>query len=405
MVVLVDNAANPPVSYLVRPADDGNGTSGRYRPQDIGQFNGSPQSHLIGTASDQPVALQPCRMPGEFESLVAHADISPTSSQARAVMVAPSRDAAWAAAASVDLQINSAFRTLAEQFVLYNRSACYTPARPGTSPHESGRALDLNNWAAAGVIAAMQSAGCTHSYPSSDPVHFDCPGTDLSVESVLTFQRLWNVNNPGDLIAEDGSYGPQTESRLAMSPAAGFASAGDCGHCTAHCEGAVIVAADCGRGDCAAYGATCVDDAQGVRCVSAFCPATGERDTCLPDGRIAHCMNGAIQSPMACPAGQSCGVSGATASCAAAMADAGGVDGGDAGTTDARVTDASTDASGDALDGREDFGLHGGCACRTTRRGGARDRGMFVWGLLAAIAVIARRRRGARRDENTVRPS
>jgi hypothetical protein len=38
----------------------------------------------------------------------------------------------------------------------------------------------------------------------------------------VRFQRLWNRNNPTDTIAEDGQYGPSTESRLAKSPIGGF---------------------------------------------------------------------------------------------------------------------------------------------------------------------------------------
>jgi MYXO-CTERM domain-containing protein len=43
---------------------------------------------------------------------------------------------------------------------------------------------------------------------------------------VRAFQRLWNTNNPGDRIGEDGAYGPMTEARLARAPAAGFARNG-----------------------------------------------------------------------------------------------------------------------------------------------------------------------------------
>lgn len=67
--------------------------------------------------------------------------------------------------------------------------------------------------------------------------------------------------------------------------------------CTPHCEGAVMVGADCGKGDCAAYGATCANDDLGLRCVSAFCPAKGKTTTCLPDpknAKVATCTNGAL---------------------------------------------------------------------------------------------------------------
>lgn len=62
--------------------------------------------------------------------------------------------------------------------------------------------------------------------------------------------------------------------------------------CQAHCEGTKIVGADCGTGDCAAYGATCLDDASGPRCVYEACPASGTYDVCLDQNRIAKCVDG-----------------------------------------------------------------------------------------------------------------
>lgn len=66
------------------------------------------------------------------------------------------------------------------------------------------------------------------------------------------------------------------------------------GGCEAHCEGSKIVGDDCGVGDCAAYGATCVDDALGVRCVFAACPPTGKVTVCLDDETLGDCDNGQI---------------------------------------------------------------------------------------------------------------
>ena len=43
------------------------------------------------------------------------------------------------------------------------------------------------------------------------------------------FQRLWNANHPGDKIAEDGAWGPNTAARMSKSPAAGFATGPSCG--------------------------------------------------------------------------------------------------------------------------------------------------------------------------------
>ena len=77
----------------------------------------------------------------------------------------------------------------------------------------------------------MTNHGFTHSYPSSDPVHFDytAGGTiDLRGESVLAFQKLWNLNHPGDQIGDDGDYGPMTGKRVAMAPTDGFAKSSTC---------------------------------------------------------------------------------------------------------------------------------------------------------------------------------
>jgi uncharacterized protein (TIGR03382 family) len=68
-----------------------------------------------------------------------------------------------------------------------------------------------------------------------------------------------------------------------------------CGACTPHCEGSKIVGADCGVGDCAVYGATCVDDVLGVRCVFGACPPLGKINVCLDANLIGTCNNGGIQ--------------------------------------------------------------------------------------------------------------
>jgi MYXO-CTERM domain-containing protein len=129
------------------------------------------------------------------------------------------------------VQINSAFRTVAQQYLLVKwhaagRCGISAAAAPGRSNHESGRALDLQNWSS--VRTAMSNRGWTW-LGSTDPVHFDHFGSlDIRGKDVLAFQRLWNRNNPGDKISEDGAYGPQTESRLRQSPSTGFAKGAGC---------------------------------------------------------------------------------------------------------------------------------------------------------------------------------
>lgn len=123
------------------------------------------------------------------------------------------------------VQINSAFRTVAQQYLLYRwyqlgRCGITAAATPGRSNHESGRALDLQNYSV--VIGAMANQGWGHTVPG-DPVHFDHTSSpDIRGRDVAAFQRLWNRNNPNDKIAEDGSYGPATETRLRSAPSEGF---------------------------------------------------------------------------------------------------------------------------------------------------------------------------------------
>ena len=123
------------------------------------------------------------------------------------------------------VQVNSAFRTVAQQYLLYQwyvagRCGITAAARPGASNHESGRAVDLANYSS--VISAMGAHGWSHDVPG-DPVHFDHLGSpDIRGRDVAAFQRLWNRNHPTDTIAADGAYGPQTEARLRKAPAEGF---------------------------------------------------------------------------------------------------------------------------------------------------------------------------------------
>lgn len=132
------------------------------------------------------------------------------------------------------MYVNSALRTLPQQYLLYRwyragRCGISLAAAPGRSNHETGVALDIDGYD--GWRSAMSGAGYRW-LGSRDPVHFDYVGggsVDLSSLSVLAFQRLWNRAHPEDRIAEDGSYGPQTESRLVRAPGEGFPTGSTCG--------------------------------------------------------------------------------------------------------------------------------------------------------------------------------
>ncbi|MFZ5897003.1 MAG: M15 family metallopeptidase [Myxococcota bacterium] len=128
------------------------------------------------------------------------------------------------------MTINSALRTVAQQYLVWRWSASKrcgvqlaTP--PGESNHETGLALDIAEQA---EWRALLEAHDFHWLGAIDRVHFDYKGNTSSPASqratdVLAFQQLWNRNNPNDLIAETGRYNSETEQRLKKAPADGFA--------------------------------------------------------------------------------------------------------------------------------------------------------------------------------------
>jgi hypothetical protein len=149
----------------------------------------------------------------------------------------PARDAlvkALAQKPGYGMHVNSMFRTVAQQYLLYRwyqkgRCGIGLAAAPGSSNHETGLALDVqetSSWRSTLGGVDFDWLG------SSDPVHYDYRGagaSSLKGLDVKAFQRLWNRNHPNDPIAEDGAWGPATRSRLSQSPAKGFAVGATCG--------------------------------------------------------------------------------------------------------------------------------------------------------------------------------
>lgn len=128
-----------------------------------------------------------------------------------------------------DMVINSALRVSPQQHLLYqwgNRNKCVSlAARPGTSNHETGIAIDVSNYQ---VWSSALQAYNFVPIGSNDPVHFDysgMPNIDPDTakrNDIKSFQALWNLNNPSDTIPVTGVYDAETGLRFDKSPADGF---------------------------------------------------------------------------------------------------------------------------------------------------------------------------------------
>lgn len=131
------------------------------------------------------------------------------------------------------LSINSAYRTFAQQYLLFrlknfgpNGCGITAVAKPGTSNHESGLALDINDALTWKPFLAAQG---WRWFGPKDLPHYDfiAGGTDLRSLGIKAFQSLWNKNNPKDLLKVDGKLGDnwqnsETIKRLLKTPKDGF---------------------------------------------------------------------------------------------------------------------------------------------------------------------------------------
>lgn len=195
------------------------------------QSSGCSTSVVVGL-SKQIADEIACMAPSLLTKFDPTANIRFSSNAVLPYLHSAARTNLMSVGASRTIQINSAFRTVAQQYLLYRwyqqkRCGITAAATPGRSNHQSGRALDIQNYSA--LISPMSAKGWKRTVPN-DPVHFDHPSSpDIRGKDVLAFQRLWNRNNPSAKIAEDGVYGPQTEGKLKLAPATGFATGATCG--------------------------------------------------------------------------------------------------------------------------------------------------------------------------------
>jgi hypothetical protein len=202
---------------------------------------GAAVSNSCSTSSVKGLSLQiiaegNCIEPGAFSAVPSLPNLS-ASSNVFLFLEEPARDALVKALNSkpgTTLTVNSMLRTVAQQYLLYRwgqTGSCGIglAAKPGNSNHETGLALDINSYAT--WKSALTAQGFKW-FGSADAVHFDYVGPGAVSHKgldVMAFQRLWNRNNPQDKISEDGGWGPQTEARMKLTPAAGFPVGAQCG--------------------------------------------------------------------------------------------------------------------------------------------------------------------------------
>lgn len=174
-----------------------------------------------------------CMYPRAFRSITGLRNVA-LGSAVWPYVQAPIAEALTRAAATTrsTITINSALRTLPQQYILHRwyqtrRCGIVLARPPGVSNHEDGRALDVAS--AATWRRTFENAGF-HWWGADDPMHFDIneTGLDLTGTAVRAFQRLWNRNHPEDLLPENGVYDAATEQRLARAPASGFARTRGC---------------------------------------------------------------------------------------------------------------------------------------------------------------------------------
>jgi N-acetylmuramoyl-L-alanine amidase len=124
------------------------------------------------------------------------------------------------------LIINSCLRTTVQQHIIriqFEQGLCgiTAAALPGRSNHERGAAIDIvdpDDWQLSLETKGWRRLG-SWDYPHLD--YNDCR-RDVSNLQISAFQMLWNQNNPKDLIAVDGEYGPTTASKISLSPVDGW---------------------------------------------------------------------------------------------------------------------------------------------------------------------------------------
>src|SRR3569623_1800149 len=110
--------------------------------------------------------------PGGLTSFAPGGNLTITNNSVLLYLAAGAKTDLISEAASHSVQVNSAFRTIAQQYLLYRwyangRCGITAAATVGNSNHESGRAVDLATWSS--VVTSMRAHGWKHDVRHGDP--------------------------------------------------------------------------------------------------------------------------------------------------------------------------------------------------------------------------------------------
>lgn len=218
-------------------SSSGGGSSGGKAPATVLEAVSSGCSTAsVDGLSRQIIAEGRCIDPDAFAPVPSRKNLT-VGSQVFLYLEAPARDALLRVLdenPSKTMVVNSALRTIAQQFILSKwgankRCGVELAATPGESNHESGLALDIRE---PGTWRPLLEAEGFKWFGPTDKVHFDYRGAgsvDHTGKDVLAFQRLWNRNHADDPINLTGRFDAETEARMKKSPPGGFPIGAKCG--------------------------------------------------------------------------------------------------------------------------------------------------------------------------------
>jgi hypothetical protein len=141
--------------------------------EELARLNGSASSGVVGGVGDATVTARV----GSADAIARARQPLPAGGEGTAGLVAELVEAVARAGALLGrpVPITSGFRTRAEQEALWaNRGSNPFPvARPGTSMHERGRAIDVPSSFVTTLRGVAAAVGLCQPLPVTDPVHFE----------------------------------------------------------------------------------------------------------------------------------------------------------------------------------------------------------------------------------------